>query len=90
MHAVRADALRQVRISADEQKKPTRSANASEPSRHPRAADRAKMPIDDGRPAGQFARIGDGIGGTLWIGQEKQRRDGRGARLTVEPARQPR
>lgn len=87
VHAVGANIRCELFIGRDQQFQRPR---ARDPAQHPRrfhAIFRAEMPVNNGRPARQPARHGARIGRARWISDEKQRRNGRLARLAVEPRR---
>lgn len=88
MHAISADAPRQLRIRGNEKRKSARPAYAGKLTRDVRAIRRAKMAINYACSARQPFDGGDGIRRPLRVGEEKQRWNRRAARIAVEPARQ--
>lgn len=87
VHAISADARRQVFISSNQQSEIARTRDTAECARYLDAVLRAEMPVNNGCPARQAAGDRARIRRAGWIGKEKQRRNGRLARLAVEPRR---
>lgn len=86
MHAVCADTICKRGISSDQQRETARTACLRQGPRHCDPVASAKMAIDHSRVTREALHCFNRVGRAVWIGEEIERRQGRGASLAVEAA----